>query len=150
MKLVMAVTGLVFVAFVLVHMYGNLKMFAGRAAYDDYAEHLRTLLTPILPYSGFLWITRAVLIGSLVAHVYSAFYLWSRAQNARTTKYQVKKAVVATVSSRFMRWGGVTLLLFIVWHILQFTTQTINVNGSKASPTTATCRPSSPASGGAS
>ncbi|MDQ2756233.1 MAG: succinate dehydrogenase cytochrome b subunit [Actinomycetota bacterium] len=134
MKLVMAVTGLVFVAYVLLHMYGNLKMFNGQAAYDEYAEHLRTLLTPILPYSGLLWIIRVVLLASLVAHVYSAFYLWSRAQNARTTKNQVRKAAVATISSRFMRWGGVALLLFVVWHILQFTTQTINVNGSHASP----------------
>lgn len=134
MKLVMAVSGIIFVAYVLLHMYGNLKMFGGQAAYDEYAHHLRTLLTPILPYGGTLWIIRVVLLVAVVAHIYSAFYLWSRAQHARTTKYQVKKAVAATLSARFMRWGGVALLLFLVWHILQFTTRTINVNGNYDSP----------------
>lgn len=134
MKMVMAVSGALFVLFVLVHMYGNLKMFGGQAAYDEYAHHLRTLGEPILPYSGALWIIRVALVASLVAHVYSAFYLWSRAQGARTTKYTVRKAAQQTISSRFMRWGGVALLLFLVWHILQFTTRTINVNGDHASP----------------
>ncbi|GAA1899109.1 succinate dehydrogenase cytochrome b subunit [Lapillicoccus jejuensis] len=134
MKMVMATTGIVFVLFVLAHMYGNLKMFGGQAAYDEYAHHLRTLAEPIAPYSGVLWVLRVVLLGSLVAHVYSAFYLWSRAQSARSTRYQVKKAVASTLSAKFMRWGGVTLLLFIVFHILQFTTQTINVNGQYDSP----------------
>ncbi len=134
MKMVMAVTGALFVLYVVMHMYGNLKAFGGQAAFDDYAHHLRTLGEPILPYSGFLWMFRAVLIISLVAHVYSAFYLWSRAQGARTTRYQVKKAAAATISARFMRWGGVALLLFIVFHLLQFTTKTIQVGGSFASP----------------
>lgn len=134
MKLVMAVSGSLFVLFVIAHMYGNLKMFGGQAAYDDYAHHLRTLGEPIAPYSGVLWIIRVVLLGSVLAHIYSAFYLWSRAQGARTTKYQMKKAVAATISARFMRWGGVALLLFLIWHILQFTTRTINVNGSHDSP----------------
>lgn len=133
MKLVMAVSGALFVLYVIAHMYGNLKMFGGQAAYDGYAAHLRTLGEPILPYSGVLWILRVVLLGSVLAHIYSAFYLWSRAQGARTTKYQVKKAAASTLSSRTMRWGGVALLLFLIWHILQFTTRTINVNGTHES-----------------
>ena len=134
MKMVMAVTGAFFVFYVLAHMYGNLKMFAGQAAFDEYAHHLRVLGEPILPYSGFLWVFRVLLLVSLVAHAYSAFYLWSRAQGARTTKYQVRKAAAATISSKFMRWGGVALLLFIVFHLLQFTTNTIRVNGDFGSP----------------
>ncbi|MEP6800173.1 MAG: succinate dehydrogenase cytochrome b subunit [Lapillicoccus sp.] len=134
MKMVMAGSGIFFVLFVIAHMYGNLKMFGGKGAYDDYAAHLRTIGEPILPYSGVLWILRVLLLVSVLAHIYSAFYLWSRAQSARTTKYQVKKAMAATISARFMRWGGVALLLFIIWHLLQFTTRTINVNGSHDSP----------------
>lgn len=134
MKLVMAVTGALFVLYVLLHMYGNLKMFGGQAAFDEYADHLRTFGAPFLPYSGFLWLLRAVLFISLVAHAYSAFYLWSRARSARTTKYQLRKAAAATISARFMRWGGVALLLFVVFHLLQFTTNTIRVNGDFASP----------------
>jgi len=129
MKMVMAVTGALFVLYVLMHMYGNLKLFGGQAAYEEYAHHLRVLGEPILPYSGFLWLFRTALIVAVIAHIYSAFYLWSRAQGARTTRYQVKKATSSTLSSRTMRWGGVALLLFIIFHLLQFTTNTIQVNG---------------------
>ena len=103
-------------------------------AFDEYSEHLRTLGEPILPFSGFLWVMRIILIVALIAHVYAAFYLWSRAQGARTTRYAVKKAAAATLSARFMRWGGVALLLFIVFHLLQFTTNTIRANGDFPSP----------------
>jgi succinate dehydrogenase / fumarate reductase cytochrome b subunit len=130
----MAVTGLVFIGYVLLHMYGNLKVFAGQESFDDYAHHLRTFGEPYLPYSGLLWIIRVVLIGSLVVHAVAAFTLWSRAASARTTKYAVKKAVVSTLSSRMMRWGGVALLLFVVFHILHLTTHTINPGGDPESP----------------
>jgi succinate dehydrogenase / fumarate reductase, cytochrome b subunit len=134
MKLVMAVSGVLFVLYVIAHMYGNLKVFGGQQAFDDYSEHLRSLGEPILPYSGFLWVMRLLLIVALIVHVYAAFYLWSRAQGARNTRYAVKKAAAATVSSRFMRWGGVALLLFLVFHLLQFTTNTIRANGDFPSP----------------
>ena len=52
LKMLMAVSGLIFIGFVLLHMYGNLKAFAGHDAYNDYAEHLRTLGEPMLPYAG--------------------------------------------------------------------------------------------------
>ena len=131
MKLLMALSGALFVFYVLAHMYGNLKAFAGAEAFNEYSHHLRVLGDPILPDGGFLWIMRLLLIGALVAHVYSAFYLWSRAQGARTTKYAVKKAAATTLSARFMRWGGVALLLFLVWHLLQFSIVKFNV-GSEA------------------
>jgi len=133
MKLVMAVTGAFFVLYVLAHMYGNLKAFGGQAAFDEYSHHLRTIGEPILPYAGFLWLLRVLLVVSLVAHGYAAFFLWSRARGARTTRYAVRKSVAATLSSRTMRWGGVALLLFVVFHLLQFTTNTIRVNGEHAS-----------------
>jgi len=129
LKMLMAVSGLIFVGFVLTHMYGNLKAFEGHDAYNEYAEHLRTLGTPMLPYAGALWIIRAVLLGSLIVHVYCAATLWRRANKARTVKYQVKKHVGAIFASRLMRWGGVTLLLFIVWHLLNFTIGKVNVDG---------------------
>ena len=129
LKMLMAVSGLIFVGFVLTHMYGNLKAFEGHDAYNEYAEHLRTIGTPMLPYAGLLWIIRAVLLLSLIVHVYCAATLWRRARNARTVKYQVKKHVGAIFASRLMRWGGVTLLLFIVWHLLNFTIGKVNVDG---------------------
>lgn len=133
-KIVMALSGALFLLFVLAHMYGNLKMFGGREAFDSYAHHLRTFGEPILPYSGFLWVLRLGLIGALGAHVASALYLWSRATTARTTRYEVRKVATATLSSRTMRWGGLALLLFVVFHLAQFTWQTINVAGVYDSP----------------
>lgn len=128
MKMLMATTGALFVFYVLVHMYGNLKMFAGQEAFDTYAHHLRTLGEPILPYEGFLWVFRLVLIASLVGHAYSAFYLWSRATSARPTRYAVRLAGAAAWRSMAMRWGGVALLLFIVFHLIQFTISKVNFN----------------------
>jgi succinate dehydrogenase cytochrome b subunit len=134
MKIVMALSGALFVFFVAAHMYGNLKLFAGQEAFDSYAHHLRTFGEPILPYSGFLWVLRISLVVALVAHAYSAFYLWNRANGARSTRYAVKKATVATLSSKTMRWGGVALLLFLGFHLAQFTWMTLNVAGEFASP----------------
>lgn len=133
-KLSMAVTGLVFILYVLAHMYGNLKVFAGPESFDEYAHHLRTLGTPILPESGLLWIIRVVLLVSLAVHATAAYTLWARAAGARSHKYVVKKAAVSTISSRTMRWGGTALLLFIVFHILNLTTRTITPGGDSESP----------------
>ena len=129
LKLLMAVSGIVFIGFVLLHMYGNLKAFAGHDAYNEYAHHLRTIGTPMLPEEGLLWITRVTLLVALVAHVYAAVALWRRARNARSVKYVMKKHTGAIPASRMMRFGGVTLLLFIVWHLLNFTVGKVNVQG---------------------
>jgi succinate dehydrogenase / fumarate reductase, cytochrome b subunit len=129
LKMLMAVSGVIFILFVLAHMYGNLKAFAGHDAFNEYAEHLRELGEPMLPHEGALWILRAGLIVSLVVHVWAAAVLWRRARRARTVRYVVKKHTGATFASRMMRWGGVTLLLFIVWHLLNFTIGKVNVTG---------------------
>lgn len=129
LKILMAASGLIFIVFVLGHMYGNLKAFSGHDAFNEYAHHLRELGTPMLPESGFLWIMRAVLVASLVIHVASAFALWHRAGKARPVRYQMKKHTGAIFASRLMRWGGVTLLLFIVWHLLNFTIGKVNIDG---------------------
>ena len=125
----MAVSGLIFIGYVLVHMYGNLKAFAGHDAFNEYAEHIREIGEPILPHEGALWIIRVVLIVALVVHVYAAMALWRRAKKARTTPYVMKKSTGANFASRMMRWGGVALLLFIIWHLLNFTVGKVNVTG---------------------
>ncbi|MGL5859635.1 MAG: succinate dehydrogenase cytochrome b subunit [Phycicoccus sp.] len=131
LKLLMAVTGLLFVAYVLAHMYGNLKALSGETAFNEYAEHLRTLGEPILPYGGFLWVARVVLLASLLGHAYAAFALWSRAGSARRTKYAAGRAVMRTA---WMRWGGLALLLFVVWHLLHFTILKISPNPDATGP----------------
>ncbi|WP_018154857.1 succinate dehydrogenase cytochrome b subunit [Demetria terragena] len=128
LKTLMAVSGVAFIGFVAAHMYGNLKLLSGQRSFNDYAEHLRTIGEPMLPYSGLLWILRVGLIVALVAHVASAVALTRRARAARPQKYAVKKSKSA-VTSRTMRWGGLTLLLFLVFHLLQFTAPKINVTG---------------------
>ena len=133
-KFAMALTGVVFVGYVIAHMYGNLKVFGGQAAFDGYAEHLRELGEPILPHEGALWLIRVVLILSLVVHTVAAYRLWARAAGARSHRYAMKKATRSTLSSRTMRWGGTALLLFIVFHILNLTTGTISPGGASDSP----------------
>ena len=134
LKLAMALTGLVFIGYVVLHMYGNLKVFAGQEAFDEYAHHLRVLGEPMLPRKGLLWGVRVVLLLSLVVHAFCAFKLWARNQSARSYPYSHKKAVAATISSRTMRWGGVSLLLFVIFHLLHLTTRTITPGGDSDSP----------------
>ncbi len=124
----MAVTGVIFVLFVLAHMYGNLKLLSGQLAFDEYAHHLRVFGEPMLPKMGLLWIMRIVLLVSVVIHAYAAFTLWGRANNARSTRYAVHKMAQASLSSRFMRWGGVTILLFVIFHLIHFTIVKPNIN----------------------
>lgn len=136
-KILMALTGALFVFYVVAHMYGNLKVFAGQEAFDGYAEHLRTLGEPILPYSGFLWLFRVALLLALVGHAYAAFSLWSRAHRARTTRYAVRRAGTLAWRSRAMRWGGLALLAFLVFHLVQFTIVKPNLNPDVSSAQTA-------------
>ena len=126
LKMLMAISGLVFIGYLLLHMYGNLKVFAGHDAFNEYAHHLRVFGEPMLPREGLLWIVRVVLLASLVAHVAAAVALASRASKARTHKYAVKKNIASTLSSRTMRWGGAALLVFVIWHLIHFTIVKVN------------------------
>jgi succinate dehydrogenase / fumarate reductase cytochrome b subunit len=129
LKLLMAASGLVFIGFVLAHMYGNLKAFSGHDAFNEYAHHIREMGEPILPHEGLLWILRVGLLVSLLVHVVCAVVLWRRAGRARSQQYAVRRYKRSTLSSRTMRWGGVTLLVFIVWHLLNFTVVKVNPSG---------------------
>ncbi|HKX15657.1 MAG TPA: succinate dehydrogenase cytochrome b subunit [Propionibacteriaceae bacterium] len=139
LKALMAVTGLILIGYLLAHMYGNFKVFAGPEAFNEYAHHLRTLGQPILPYSGALWVIRVVLIAGVVAHMYAAFSLWSRAHKARggTRRYYSNKSrtgVQRTYASFTLRWGGVVILLFVIYHLLHLTWNTIHPGGAAAEP----------------
>src|SRR5574338_261465 len=82
----------------------------------------------MVPYGSVLWVVRIVLVLSLVGHAYAAFTLWARAGNARRTKYAAVRTAMRTA---WMRWGGVFILLFLVWHLLQFTIVKFSVNPDK-------------------
>lgn len=120
-KTTMAVTGLIFAAFVFVHMYGNLHIYYGAEAFDEYAHWLRTLLEPILPYEGMLWILRVVLLVCLVLHVGCALLLSSRARRARGPHRRRGLRRTESWMARTMLVSGVIILLFIIFHILDLT-----------------------------
>ena len=124
----MAVTGLVLIAFLLMHMFGNLKIFVGPEAYNYYAEWLKKdLLYPFLPHGWFIWLFRAFLLICLVLHIYCAAVLWNASLHGRgKTKYVRKNRKEQTLSSKIMRWGGITLGLLLIFHLLMFTTGTIH------------------------
>ncbi len=120
-KAVMAVSGLILFGFVLVHMAGNLKMYQGREAYNHYAEGLRELGAPFFPESGVLWVARVVLLAAAVAHVVAAWQVSRQSQAARGGRYARHQYVQADYAVRTLRWGGVILLLFVVYHLLHLT-----------------------------
>lgn len=130
----MAVTGAVMVAFLLLHMLGNLKIFLGKESFNDYADALRTLLEPILPYRTVLTIIEAVLVASVVLHVWAAISLTRQARKARPVKYVAKKSQASGYSTHILRWGGVTIALFLVWHLLDLSFGVVNPKGYDAAP----------------
>jgi succinate dehydrogenase / fumarate reductase cytochrome b subunit len=117
-KVIMAVTGLVMVAFVIGHVLGNLLVFRGAAALNGYAATLKST-------GGLLWLVRFVLLASVLLHVWSAIGLTRADLAARPVGYHRKKPQVATIASRTIRVGGVLLAVFIVFHLLHFTTGTL-------------------------
>lgn len=121
-KYVMAITGLIGVGYVFVHMLGNLKMYLGPADINHYGEWLRELLVPFLPRTVTLWLMRFVLIGALAGHLHAAYSLTVINRQARPDRYRSPRDyVAANFASRTMRWSGVIVLLFLFWHLADFT-----------------------------
>lgn len=120
-KYAMALTGAVFALFVLVHMIGNLKVYQGPEHFNAYAHWLHTLLEPLLPYEGFLWIFRAFLLLCLVVHVGCATMLARRARAARGPRRRRGLRSLSSFTARTMLVTGVVLLLFVVFHVLDLT-----------------------------
>ena len=139
LKALMAVTGLILIGYLLAHMYGNLKVFSGETAFNDYAHHLRELGEPILPRTGALWIIRVVLLASVLAHMYAAFKLWGRARKARggVQRYHSNRGrtgVQRTYASFTLRWGGLVIALFVVYHLMHLTWNIVAPGGPAPEP----------------
>lgn len=120
-KVVMAVTGVVLVGFVVLHMAGNLKIYFGEESFNAYAAFLRSMGAPLLVHEQALWTLRIILLAAVVLHVWAAVELSQRSWSARPVAYRRKEDVQATYASRTMRWGGVIILLFVIYHLLHFT-----------------------------
>ncbi len=128
MKVAMAATGVLLYGFVLVHMWGNLKVYLGRDYFNHYAEFLREVGAPFFGHEQLLWILRVVLLAAVALHFYSALVVWLRDRASRPVGYAVKKDLAANFASRTMIWGGIIVALFIAYHLLDLTTGTLNPN----------------------
>lgn len=121
-KYVMAITGIMLMGFVFAHMVGNLKMYLGAEDFDHYAEFLRELLVPILPRTVALWLMRIGLIGAFALHIHAAYSLTRMNQGARTVRYQSQRDyIAANFASRSMRWTGIIVGLFLLFHLADLT-----------------------------
>jgi succinate dehydrogenase / fumarate reductase cytochrome b subunit len=126
LKAVMALTGLMLVGFVLVHMLGHLQMFGPKAsaqeAYNAYAHTLQSL-------GGLKWAARLGLLGATALHIWAALKLLARNNAARPTAYAEQKWLAASVAARTMRVTGPIVLFFIIYHLLHFTLLAVSTAG---------------------
>jgi succinate dehydrogenase / fumarate reductase cytochrome b subunit len=118
-KIVMAVTGLIMVAFVIGHVLGNLLFFAGPAHINAYSAFLHGT-------GEILWAVRVVLLVSVILHIIAATQLTLIERASRPVAYARRQYQAATLASRTIRWGGVLLAVFIVFHLLNMTTGTLH------------------------
>lgn len=126
-KWAMAVTGLVMLLWLFGHAIGNLKMYLGAAEFDHYAEFLREMLYPVVPKQALLWLIRAAMIVAIVVHVQAASALTLQNHRSRRVRYQSHRDyVAANFASRTMRWTGIIIGLFILWHLADLTFGWVN------------------------
>src|SRR5947209_6498302 len=121
MKMLVAASGILFIGFVFAHMIGNLKIFLGSGPINRYGEWLHDMGEPAFPRSTILWALRTLLFVGLVLHVGLTIYLARRSRAARATRYVHPGVVDANWASRTMRWGGLVIFLFVVFHLADFT-----------------------------
>ena len=126
-KYAMAISGLVLMGYVLLHMVGNLKIYFGAESLNKYAEWLREIGEPALPREWLLWGLRIVLLVAVFVHIYAAYSLTVMNRRARPVQYVSKRDYVAAdFASRTMRWTGIIVVLFVIWHLLDLTWGTTN------------------------
>lgn len=128
-KYVMALTGVILFGYVVLHLWGNLKIFLGPRDLNGWGVFLRVFGEPVFTAQTVLWIVRLILLAALILHITSAYQLTRQDWEGRPKAYAIRKNVESTIASRSMRWGGVGLFLFIIFHILNITTGTIHPGG---------------------
>ena len=124
-KILVAVTGVMLVAFICVHLLGNMSLFAGADAINTYAAKLHSL-GPVV------WIFRAVMLLIFAVHVIFAVQLTIENSSARPDAYMQKVNEEATFFSRSMIVTGCVILAFVVYHILHFTARVVGVENVEA------------------
>ncbi|WP_308209515.1 succinate dehydrogenase cytochrome b subunit [Allokutzneria sp. A3M-2-11 16] len=128
-KAVMAVSGVALLLFVVAHMVGNLKVFLGPESMDGYGRWLRSIGSALLGNEGVLWVLRIGLVVMIVLHMTAAIQLARRARAARPESYRARRPVQGSYAARTMRWGGVIIVLFVVYHLLDLTVGVLNPHG---------------------
>jgi succinate dehydrogenase / fumarate reductase cytochrome b subunit len=118
-KAVMAVSGLILFLFVVGHLIGNLQIYGGPAKLNEYARLLRSM-------PAMLWGVRITLIVMVVLHIWSSVQLALLKFGARPTGYVKKKATESSYASRTMYWSGPIILVFVIYHLLDFTFGIVN------------------------
>lgn len=124
-KIVVAVTGAIMIGFLLLHAYGNMHVYFGAEEINEYSYWLRTFQEHLFGYGGFLWIMRVILGGSLVLHVVTIILLVRQNRRARPIGYRKTSHRKRIIVGLTMLFSGLFILAFVVLHILQFTTGTI-------------------------
>ena len=117
LKIVIALTGVVLTVFVLGHMPGNLQMFQGVEAIDDYAKLLHK-------EPAILWTVRFVLLGAIGLHIWAYIVLTRSNQPRAGGVSEEERRVELRLAS--MRLTGPLLAAFIIFHILHLTTGTVH------------------------
>src|SRR4030095_15896940 len=130
-KVAMAVTGVVLIGFVIAHMFGNLKIFAGPDEINAYSRFLREVGMPELGYGQLLWLVRIVLLVCVTLHITAAVQLTRMNRAARPIGYAAKRDIETTLAARTMRWGGALLVAFVVFHLLHLTGGVVGVGAGR-------------------
>jgi len=127
-KAVMAVTGLILVAYLITHVLANLLVFSGPERINRYAQLLHS-------NGAALWGARLILLAALILHIIAAIQLAIRSRAARPEPYAGgRDPQVSTFAARTIRWGGALILLFLIYHILHFTTGTAHADFVELNP----------------
>jgi succinate dehydrogenase / fumarate reductase cytochrome b subunit len=124
-KVVVAITGFILFAFLVLHMLGNLNIYSGAEKIDAYSLYLRQFAEGFFGFGGFLWIVRVVLLSAFILHIWTIVLLVKQNYRARPIRYKRKKRFAATLAGITMLATGPIILIYLVLHILQFTTGTI-------------------------
>lgn len=125
-KVIMAATGVILFLFVVLHMLGNLKIYEGAEKFNAYSAGLRTFGAPFFGHGQLLWLTRLVLLVSVGAHIWAAVEVTRASWRARPVPYRRLEPVETTYAARTMRWGGVIITLYVIYHLLDFTFGRVN------------------------
>jgi succinate dehydrogenase / fumarate reductase cytochrome b subunit len=125
-KFVMAISGIILFGYVILHLWGNLRVFYGPEALNQWGVFLRVAGDPFFRSQQLLWIVRVILLVALILHVTAAYQLSRRDYASRPAGYALRKNLESTYASRTMRWGGVIILLFVIYHVLDLTTGTLH------------------------